>query len=52
MSFDALTIFGILATVLSGGFLVALAYRNDTAGGTARQLLRRAERPSPWQSER
>ena len=29
MSFDALTITGILATVLSGGFLFGLVSRND-----------------------
>jgi hypothetical protein len=30
MSFDALTILGILAGILSGGFLIALAARNET----------------------
>ncbi len=30
MSFDALTITGIFSAILSGGFLIALASRNDT----------------------
>ena len=29
MSFDALTLVGILASLLSGGFLIALVSRND-----------------------
>ena len=30
MSFDTLTIAGILSAILSGGFLIALASRNDS----------------------
>ncbi len=30
MSFDALTILGILASILSGGFLIALTASNDS----------------------
>jgi hypothetical protein len=30
MIFDALTLAGILSAVLAGGFLVVMAYRNDT----------------------
>ena len=30
MSFDTLTIVGIVASILSGGFLIALASRNDS----------------------
>lgn len=47
MSFDSLTILGILATVLCGGFLVALVSRNDTATRTTR----RSERTNAVQSE-
>ena len=43
MSFDALTIVGILATVLSGGFLVALVSRNDSATRRNRDFTRRSE---------
>jgi hypothetical protein len=32
MSFDALTIGGLLAAVLSGGFLVGLVSHNDSRG--------------------
>ncbi|WP_295577922.1 hypothetical protein [uncultured Lamprocystis sp.] len=32
MSFDAFTITGILAAILSGGFLIGLVSRNDTRG--------------------
>jgi hypothetical protein len=38
MSFDALTITGILAALLSGGFLIALVRGND-AGSKARPAL-------------
>lgn len=38
MSFDALTILGILAVVLCGGFLVALVRRNDPSARVAKQL--------------
>lgn len=31
MSFDTLTIAGILSALLSGGFLIALVARNDVA---------------------
>ena len=30
MIFDALTLAGILSAALAGGFLVVMAYRNDT----------------------
>lgn len=33
MSFDALTITGILAAILSGGFLIAVARGNDNRPG-------------------
>lgn len=46
MSFDALTILGILASLLCGGFLVALVCCNDTSSRVSRRLIRRAE-PSP-----
>lgn len=39
MSFDTLTIIGILAAVLSGGFLVALVARNDAGSRKARGLI-------------
>lgn len=32
MSFDTLTIAGILCAILSGGFLIALVSRNDAPG--------------------
>lgn len=35
MSFDTLTIVGILSAILSGGFLIALVYRNDAHGRRA-----------------
>jgi hypothetical protein len=37
MSFDALTIAGILAAVLAGGFLVALVSQNDKRGEGRRE---------------
>jgi len=40
MSFDAFTITGILAAILSGGFLIGLVSRNDTRG---RQFERHGE---------
>jgi hypothetical protein len=43
MSFDALTILGILATVLSGGFLVALVSRNDSTVRRNRGFAPRSE---------
>ncbi len=36
MSFDALTIVGICAAILSGGFLIALVARND---GVRQQII-------------
>lgn len=35
MSFDALTISGLLAAILSGGFLFGVVTHNDQAGPTA-----------------
>lgn len=49
MSFDALTIMGILAVVLCGGFLVALVKRNDPSARVAKQLAA-AEDGSPVNS--
>ncbi|MFD2112381.1 hypothetical protein [Thiorhodococcus fuscus] len=38
MSFDALTILGILSAILCGGFLVALVNRNDSGARSAQRL--------------
>lgn len=39
MSFDTLTIAGILAAILSGGFLIALASRNDSGTSQNERLI-------------
>lgn len=39
MSFDTLTLVGILSAILSGGFLIALAYRNDAGGRQGEPLM-------------
>lgn len=37
MSFDALTIAGIVAAIVAGGFLIALVSRNDKRPGLRRK---------------
>ncbi len=41
MSFDALTIAGILSAALAGGFLLVLAFQNDALPASRRQVSHR-----------
>lgn len=38
MSFDALTIWGILSAIVCGGFLVALVRRTDASARSAQRM--------------
>jgi hypothetical protein len=50
MSFDTLTIVGIFAALLSGGFLIALVSRNDAGRRYANQVMGDS-RTSPAESQ-
>jgi hypothetical protein len=45
MSFDALTIAGILSALLAGGFFLGLFSHNDTGSHDTRQTAAGKERP-------
>jgi hypothetical protein len=45
MSFDALTIAGVLSALLAGGFFMGLFSHNDKGPGDARQTTAGKERP-------
>jgi hypothetical protein len=46
LSFDTLTIVGILAAIVCGGFLVALVSCNDLGVGCGRRAARARQRPA------
>ena len=48
MSFDVATVTGIIAALLSGGFLIALAARNDAGAHHAHAA---PARPDPREAE-
>ncbi len=43
MSFDSLTIFGILVSMLSGGFVLSTVFRTDTAAEATFPMIGRPE---------
>ncbi len=49
MSFDTLTIAGILSAILSGGYLIALASRNDSGTRPDERLM--SEAPKAAESQ-
>jgi hypothetical protein len=46
MSFDSLTIFGILASMLSGGFVLSTVFRTDTVAQATFPMIGRPEGPA------